>query len=279
MDRDRPPSPITPSLNREQSFRIIVEEKGVIYAARKFYEPNLDYVRSDDSIPLLANVFSVPALAEVNSEKGEKFFADRDRWARESAFGMVHSISGTNRSRVAWDRLYGDLRAFNIIVCDDDSEEIGDFLAIDQEHKRVALIHAKVAKGSLMSASELQVVGRQVLASLVFCSSVAREPKIKRDRWATRVNANGVALNLNRVFRKPAGHTVREIESIAAHALSDRSWNREIWILAGNLMSRDFVEQAIRNDSSNRARQFLMYLESLVTGCARANSTLKIYCN
>jgi hypothetical protein len=175
--------------------------------------------------------------------------------------------------------LYDDLRAFDIVVCDDDSEEIGDFLAIDQKHKRVALVHAKVAKGSQMSASELQVVGRQVLASLVFCSSVAHEPKIKRGRWATRVHANGVTLNLNRVFRNTNRHTVRNIESIAARALSDRSWNREIWILAGNLMSRDFVEQAIRNDSSNRARQFLMYLESLVTGCARANSTLKIYCN
>lgn len=279
IDGDRPAAPITSVLNREQSFRVIVAEKGVIYASRKFYEPNLDYVRSDDSIPLLANVFEIPALGTTESEKGEKFFRNRAKWIRVSVFGVVHSICRARRPRLAWGRLYNDLREFNIVVCDDDGQEIGDFLAIDEERKRVALIHAKVDSGTRMSATALQVVGRQVLASLAFCSSVSREPRIKNNRWATRVNANGVALNLDRVFRNPTGYTVRELESIAARALTDRSWNREVWILAGNLMSRDFVEHAIRNDSSNRARQFLMYLESLVTGCARANSTLKVYCN
>jgi superfamily II DNA or RNA helicase len=276
---DMPPSPITSVLNREQSFRIIVEEHGVIYAARRFYEPNLDYVRSDGSIPLLSNVFSIPALANTESEKGENIFNNRQRWLERSLFGIVYAMCHRARPQVSWSRLYDDLRGFNIVVCDDDGAEIGDFLAIDQEHRRVALIHAKVGKGAQMSATELQVVGRQVLASLAFCSAVAREAKIKADRWATSVNANGVALNLPRVFRNTKRYGVRRIESIASQALADRSWNREIWILAGNMMSRDVVEEAVKNNSSNRARQFLMYLESLVTGCARANSTLKIYCS
>jgi superfamily II DNA or RNA helicase len=279
VDGRSPPSPITAIFNREQSFRIIVAENGVIYAARRFYEPNLDYLRSDGSIPLLANVFSIPALARAESEKGENLFNDRRRWAEKSVFGIVHSILLGARSRAAWDRLYDDLRTFDIVVCDDDGEEIGDFLAIDQKRKKVALIHAKVGKGAQMSATELQAVGRQVLASLAFCSAVARAPKIKRNRWATRVNANGTALNLNRVFRNTERHTIGRIETIASQALADRSWNREIWILAGAMMSREVVEDAVKNNSSNRARQFLMYLESLVTGCGRANSTLKIYCS
>jgi len=70
-----------------------------------------------------------------------------------------------------------------------------------------------------------------------------------------------------------------KIETLAARVLVDRSWNREIWIVAGNLLSRDAVEKAIRRTDSNRTKQFLMYLESLITGCGRLNSMLKIYCS
>ena len=47
-------------------------------------------------------------------------------------------------------------------------------------------------------------------------------------------------------------------------------------------MKHQVVEKAIRktkNNPENRALQFLMFLESLITGCARGNSTLRIYCN
>ena len=105
--------------------------------------------------------------------------------------------------------------------------EIGDFLAIDQDRKRIALIHAKVGKSrSGMSVRALQEVGRQVLASLAFCSAVARVPKITPGRWGQNVNANGVQLRLPRVFRNARGATLRQIEVAAAMALADRSWDR-----------------------------------------------------
>lgn len=73
--------------------------------------------------------------------------------------------------------------------------------------------------------------------------------------------------------------TERTSSSLASRILVDRSWNREIWIVAGNLMSRDAVEEAIGSSDSNRTKQFLMYVESLITGCGRINSMLKIYCS
>jgi superfamily II DNA or RNA helicase len=272
-------TPITTIINREQAFRIIVAEKSVIYAARRFYEPNLNYIRADGTIPLLSNVTAIPALAQIDTEKGERIFRHRTRWRTESAFGVVHSICQARRPRAEWGDLYTGVRSFETVVCDDDGEEIGDFLAIDEAGKRVAIIHAKVGKGSLMSATDLQVVGRQVFSSLAFCSAVAREPKIRPGRWGTRVNANGIRLDLNRVFRNSRRYSVTTIESLAARALTDRSWNREVWILAGRLMSLAAVERAVRSDDSNRALQFLMYLESLITGCARGNSRLKVYCH
>jgi hypothetical protein len=277
---DREGQPLTAILNRQQAFRIIVAEKGVVYAAGKFYEPSLEYLRSDGSIPLLANVVSVPALKDVISEKGETFFRRKEKWAAESVFGIVHSICRADRHRPEWRGLYQPLRSFDIVICDDDGEEIGDFLAIDEERRRVAIIHAKVAKGSQMSSYTLQIVGRQALASLVFCSSVARTAKIKTNRWATNVNANGRRLALDRVFRNERRYSVADLESIADRVLADRSWNKEIWILAGNMLSRSAVEGTIRGgDPSNRDKQFLMHLESLVTGCARGNSTLRVFCS
>lgn len=176
--------------------------------------------------------------------------------------------------------LFEELKLFDTVVCDDDGVEIGDFLAIDQERKRIALIHAKVGKSrSGMSVRALQEVGRQVLASLAFCSAVAREPKIAPGRWGQNVNANGVPLALSRTFRNERRATLQQIEATAATALADRSWNREIWIVGSHLMKRKAVETAIRKAKTNRGLQFLMYLESLITGCARGNCTLRIYCN
>jgi superfamily II DNA or RNA helicase len=274
--------PVTAQINREQSFRIIVAEPGVVYAHRRFFEANTSHVRPDNSVPLLDRVYRVSALDNMVSEKGEKLFRKRAEWTKKSVFGLMKAICDASlASEVAGsERLFKDLRAFDIIVCDDDGEEIADFLAIDHKKKRVVLIHAKVGKSkSGMSVRALQEVGRQVLASLAFCSAVSREAKITPGRWGAKVNANGVILNLNRVFRNSEGLRVSDIESAAADALADRSWNREIWIVGGNLMRREKVETAIRGNSNNRVQQFLMFLESLVTGCARGNSTLRIYCN
>lgn len=273
--------PVTEYLNREQSFRIIPREPGVIYAHRKFFEPNTSYLRPDGSIPLLDRVYRVPALDATSSEKGEALYRRRRAaWRKESVFGVVKAICESGTPAREWAPLFRDLRSFDTIVCDDDGEEIGDFLAIDESGKRVALIHAKVGRAkSGMSVRALQEVGRQVLASLAFCSAVAREAKIKSGRWGTRVNANGVVLNLSRIFRNENGASVASIERLAASALANRSWSREIWIVGGSLMSREVVENAIRNANSNRAQQFLMYLDALITGCARGHSTLRIYCN
>jgi len=281
-DSSRTDTPVTTLINREQSFRIIVPEPKVIYAHRKFFEVNTSYVRPDNSVPLLDRVYRIPALDHMVSEKGENFFGSRTVWKRESVFGLIKAIcDASSPGEIAGgDRLFTDLKTFDTIVCDDDGEEIGDFLAMDRANKKVVLIHAKVGKsGSGMSVGALQEVGRQVLASLAFCSGVAREAKIKPGRWGTKVNANGTLLNLSRLFRNEPRAKVRQIESDVASALADRSWNREIWIVCGKLMSREKVERSIRASDANRTQQFLMFLESLITGCARANSTLRIYCN
>jgi hypothetical protein len=275
-------TPVTTLINREQSFRIIVPEPHVIYAHRKFFEANTSHVRPDNSVPLLERVYRVSALDHMVSEKGEKFFSKKAAWKRDSVFGLMKAIcDAASAGEVSGaDSLFPELRGFDTIVCDDDGQEIGDFLAINSAHKRVALIHAKVGKSSAgMSVGALQEVGRQVLASLAFCSAVAREAKIKPGRWGTKVNANGIELNLSRQFRNERQLTVSEMEEAAASALADRSWNREIWIVCGKLLSREKVERSIRASDSNRTQQFLMFFDSLVTSCARANSTLRVYCN
>jgi hypothetical protein len=48
---------------------------------------------------------------------------------------------------------------------------------------------------------------------------------------------------------------------------------REVWIVAGNMLDRSIVENAIRNDQvDNRLWQFLIHWEGLRTACARAGA-------
>src|SRR5690606_10486949 len=94
-DAGATPVPITSHMNREQSFRIIAQEPGVIYAHRRFFVPNTSSVRPDDSIPLLAAVYGSGALDLVTTEQGETLYpTQRAVWSRQSIFGLVKTICG-----------------------------------------------------------------------------------------------------------------------------------------------------------------------------------------
>ena len=172
------------------------------------------------------------------------------------------------------------------MLCDDDQDETADFICLDRKTKRLALVHAKCAsedKQSAVSVGAIQSVTRQATASLAFCSSVARQPKIKKGRWATQINANGKPLKLSRIFLNISNLKVSEIELEVSAAISDRSWNREIWMVLGRMMARSEIEKRImegsQNHYDNQTLQFLMHFESVATTCARAGPELKVYCH
>jgi hypothetical protein len=110
-------------------------------------------------------------LADAKSEKGEDLYSYKRRWHAESIFGAVDAIVRTSDKvapRKGWHEFGARLSAYPLIVCDDDSKEIADFIAVDLDQKKISFIHAKANKkgDGIYNVDSLQAVGRQATASL-----------------------------------------------------------------------------------------------------------------
>ncbi|WP_315764245.1 DEAD/DEAH box helicase [Bradyrhizobium sp. SZCCHNR2009] len=285
MGGRRSASTFTQLLNRTQSFRIIPERPGVVYANGNFYEPQGFGLRPDGTIAQLQIATAVPVLANIATEKGENlYFPDRTKWLRESQFGLFKAMADHDPNTPTpgeWGELGKATIRFDLIVCDDDGQEVGDFLAIDTNNRVAAIIHAKASsEPHVESITALEVVGRQALASLAFCSTTALPPKIADKRWDGEVRANTLKLTgLRRVFKNSSKLDIRQIELAVGEAMTNRSWSREIWIVAARLMDLEYLTRSVQKGMSNRNWQLLMYVDSLATACGRGNARLRIFCH
>jgi superfamily II DNA or RNA helicase len=272
--RSRRVKTLTQHINREQAFRVLVGQEGVVYMRRGFYQTR-DLVSPGGIVLPLEDSFAVPALRETTSEKGESFFTEA-RWSTESIFGLVKRICDGSPTK-AHGELGKALKEFEIVLLDDGGDELGDFFAIGD--RCVAIIHAKAdSKLHDESVTALQAVGRQVTASLAFCSTQARVNGIATDRWDRPYTANTTSLPLSRYFKNSRSLASREINARVKAALLNPSWTKEVWIVAGRLVNIDHVRDKARaGDFTNRRRQLLMYIDSLKTACARANARLRMF--
>lgn len=280
------PQTASQRISAQQSFRILVTEPNVVYAEKRFFEPRITYKLPDGSTPILDDVHSVQVLADAKSEKGEDFYPDMGRWHAESIFGAVDAIVHTSNKAAlqrGWQEFGARLGAYPLIVCDDDSKEIADFIAVDPDEKKISFIHAKVNKkgDNVYNVDSLQAVGRQSTASLAFLARYAPVGNWRADRWTKDVQANKRTLTgRDRIFRNSKGLSPQQISDALAAACGNPTYDREVWIVAGNTVDRAVVAGHILADTiDNRLRQLLMHWDGLRTACARAGARLLLFCH
>jgi superfamily II DNA or RNA helicase len=268
---------LTEQINKEQNFRVLIEKAGIVYSQGRFFKIG-DLVSSTGEVAGLQNALSIPALKNIVSEKGEKFFND-PTWKTESILGLVYACcQGSASVTAGTEELGRAITELDTVVLDDGGTEIGDLIGLDTARRRVIIIHAKASKETHNEAiTELQAVGRQAIASLAFCSTQARVDGLEQGRWQRSYTANAVPLPLSRVFKQPAGQSYDQLETAIKRALVNPTWNKEIWIMVGRILDVGALESAAKaNSLTNRRRQILMYLAGLQTACARANARLQL---
>ena len=143
---------------------------------------------------------------------------------------------------------FGRLGVFPLVVCDDDSTEIADFIALDPQRKRIAFIHAKAnSRGSrTYNVDALQAVGRQATASLTFLTRSAPIGRWRPERWTSAVQANKVVLaGRNRTFKNSDGLTPQQISDALASACGNATYDREVWIVAGSMIERGTISDRL----------------------------------
>ncbi|MEP2028004.1 MAG: DEAD/DEAH box helicase family protein [Paracoccaceae bacterium] len=275
-------------LNQRQSFRVLTSRQGVIYSEGNFYEPRVRWQLEDGSTPILDYVLASPSLDQVNSEKGENHFApNRSIWHQQSIFGVFSATCEGQRAAdgIPDDELTAAIEALPIWLCDDDGQEVADFIGLDPDNKKMVLVHAKVGSqgpnGRGFNVGGLQVVGRQALASLGFISLGRPSPVWTAERWQSEVQANAATLaGRNRMFRHPAGLDAEDVNELLISACRNPSFDKEIWIVGAKMTHRQVLEDGLAQEQlQNRLRQFLMHWDAMQTSCARANAKLKFFCS
>ncbi len=266
---------LTERINRDQAFRLTIPKEGVVYMQGEFHQSG-DFVTTDGIVIPLEDTYAVPLLRETVSEKGEGFFDDEVCWQARSVFGAFNRAC-RGGDTTDFGKLWEHLQHHHLVVLDDGGDEIADFIAVGD--RRITLVHAKASKSiHHESITELQVVGRQVSASLAFCSSRARVESIADDRFDRKYIANDRTLDLSRVFRNSNNISDGMIARHIRLAMMNPAYQKEVWIVAGRLIDLEGVrKRAVARKLSNRQRQLLMFIESLRTTCGRANAKLRIF--
>jgi superfamily II DNA or RNA helicase len=208
----------------------IVTDEYQLYADGHFYEPRQP-LWGEGRLENLGILIGVPELKNLTTEKGEKGVVGRGTWQVGSIF---HFIDG-NRTLFEKGSLTTD-----ILVCDDLGTEFGDFIAVDRENQKIAVIHAKMwPDDSSLAASDFQIINSQVVKSLEFLSpmgSVAPSHGRKWDgRWKWSNNAPA-AKSVNRIRpvdtkgRSLSGQVIfNEMQEL----IKNSSTQKEVWIVLG----------------------------------------------
>ena len=69
-----------------------------------------------------------------------------------------------------------------------------------------------------------------------------------------------------------------DVAATVRAALTNPSYDRKVWIVAGRLTDVEKTRDRARKKAlTNRDRQLLMFLESLGTVCGRTNARLRIF--
>jgi superfamily II DNA or RNA helicase len=288
-DRHQPQT-LVQRLNKDQAFRVLVRKDHVVYAEGRFFRPKINWVIDGGEKPILESVVACPSLDAVESEKGETFFEDDpEGWHRRSLFGVLAAAceNALDDHAIEVDKLTTQISSFSIVVCDDDSSEKADFIALDEDTKRLVFIHAKTytrAPGwGGYNVSALQEVGRQALASLTFISNRLASEVWTPARWESDIYGNTLPLNgRSRIYRNVEDLPVEDLNSRLCAASRNPAYSRELWMVGNGLAQRASLDAGLDappEQWNSRLRQFLMHWDAMKTACARASVEMKLYCS
>ena len=252
---------------------ISLARSNVIFNSGTFFEvdPTSNYVD-------LGEMF-VPCK-ELNREglpeKNPKAKKKMKTWCKDSIFGIACSDAFLLRE-------FGNRP--DLIVCDDGSDEIADFVLVRFNPPKIVQIHckSKPRKGGdkdLRAVSELQEVVSQASKNLVYLSGRSQVPP-HIEEWSKGRNVYG--FNVPRLQRKVRTSLtgVPLWEYIQEKVLLSRNTEKEVWIMIGGALTKSWIDREIakcKAAQSNLACLFHM-VDGLSASCAEANAKLKVFCN
>ena len=166
-------------LNLSQAFRLILGD-GSIYAHGHFYKPRVPlWGRNRRTRIDLLSVLEPHAIhASIKSEKGGPNSATLSGWEVGSLFEYIDRKRNGLLDQQTFDP--------DILVCDDLLKEAADFIAVQHDPPRIAVIHAKASKHPApLSASAFHEVCSQAIKNLGLLNPQSTIEPPNRSRWTS----------------------------------------------------------------------------------------------
>jgi Type III restriction enzyme, res subunit len=266
-------------MNRTQSLRVIPATSGYFYTLGEFYKPIIRFgpEYDDAKMGVLSSLVSTQELRRPMREKGERCRQDGSGWEKGCLFDLIDSLGkGT--------ALAQHFKGTEVLVCDDLNDECADFILVQRatssHRKRVVFIHAKASpEGSDCSAAALQDVCGQAQKNLREVSLFADPGPSKKAKWSRPWNGRPHTVGL--VRRRIRRRLPSDPEEDIRRAVKDPTADREVWLMLGNLLSKNTMERLLRQGDSppGYAIQAAYLLFSTITNVAAAGARLTAFCS
>ena len=279
-------------INKVSCFNVFFSDKGIIYADKNYYEPNISFSNTELSkFNFGQRIFSIPELADCCEEKfgsrpaGLSGNVTLNNWPQDSVFGvLIDHITNNKGHFVNYD--------FSDIICDDLQAEIADFIAISEADKKIVLIHCK-HKGSKYSASAFQDVCGQAQKNVFYLVknniSNFHFVDVHKSRWNSNwksqkpkvYSSKGrkkLSLNIEHARIVKGSITGEEFWEKYKEILADVDAKLEVWLFTSGL-SKSALESELRKPIPQEQITPLMWL-LLATDdvVSQVGATLKIFC-
>jgi hypothetical protein len=265
-------------LNRTQSLRVIPAAPGYFYTLGQFCRPLIRFGPGydDAKMGVLSSLTAIQDLARPMLEKGVRCREDESGWERGCLFHLIDSLG--RRTRLA--RFF---EGTEVLVCDDLNDECADFIMVQHatrvHPRRVVFIHAKASlQGSECSASALQDICGQAQKNLREVSLFADPGPSKRAKWDRAWNGRPHTQGLVRlrIRRRNRGS---DPEEEIRRMVKDPAADREVWLMLGNLLSKNTLNRLLRQEVPPGYAIHIAYLLfSTISNVAAAGARLRIFC-
>ncbi|WIJ25203.1 DEAD/DEAH box helicase [Devosia sp. RR2S18] len=167
--RDNEKISLTRRLNQQQPFRIITSDMSHAYVSGAFYALDLNLADPKGAGGMVLDLIKpITGLSAITSEKGPVRGGNFYDWEDNSLFSFIDKALNPSRGPAVLGA------PFPALVCDDLNEEVGDFLAVDDDpaNPRVVFVVAKWKDGNPgVSASAFYDVCAQGVKNLAYLKS------------------------------------------------------------------------------------------------------------
>ena len=262
-------------LNANQSFRIIIKGNQYVYAYKNFFRPGVNLISKKKDLDLKQLFHIHSPVTQIKSEKGNAGLkAIANNWHKDTLFGLV-----SRHGKGYGDKQLETMLSFDHMICDDLSNEIADFIAVDTRSKRLVFIHAKAGKSKLSASAFTEVCG-QAVKNLDYLSPYFQtDPASNIKRWQGKWQHKSIG-SVDRILH--GGHTAKAFWNMYAGLIADPSCIREVWMIAGNMFDYKIFEKEINKHKIENVApeviQLIYLLRSTWKSVSSVGAQLKIIC-